>query len=312
VPTQISIADINRRKPPNSRLVAVKEAGFKFRKDSYRVRQIECKCQCGANVVATPSAIIRGDALSCGCIRFDLVPKNKKYTMCHPKLKGVYYAMVDRCHNPNNKQFKHYGGRGVSVCDEWRNNPQSFFDWAKKGYKPGLTIDKDIIGDGLLYSPETCIWVTQKINAQNTSRSRKVVFKGALINISELERMFEVSDETIRHRIFDLGLSAEDAVGWTKWQRVKKRPILSYDEFKKKWVGKPLHKLESAGVVKMDGGKNILIDGIGEMKVDIFYLPPYDGWLNESQRHYFYMDARKVGMRRVPKKKYEWYVMTAA
>jgi hypothetical protein len=307
--TQVSIEDINRRKPVKSRLTAIKEIARKQIKSGYQVRQILCSCSCGNINTLTPSVIIKGAVLSCGCLLFENIPPNKKYNVCHPKLKGVYYGMIRRCYNSKDVNFKRYGGRGVSVCDEWRENPQSFFDWAKENYKPGLHLDKDSKGLGTLYSPETCRWATHAENQLNTSRSNKVMYKGTMINICQLERLSGISDETLRHRIVDLGLTAEQAVKWTRFQRIKKNPILSYGEFKKKWTKKPLQK-SGGGRIWVECEKNIIIDGVGVVVADVFYLPTYDGWENENQRCYFYKDARKVGLRKIPRKKNEWYVVS--
>ena len=83
------------------------------------------------------------------------------------ELNDVYHSMVNRCHNPGNKSFKYYGAKGVTVCDEWLNDKQSFFRWSlKNGYKRGLSIDKDRKHvDGFkMYSPDTCIWMEASEN----------------------------------------------------------------------------------------------------------------------------------------------------
>ena len=226
MPIQLSIKDINARKPAKSRLTAIKEVAHIPRSGGYFVRQILYRCDCGNMRIASPTEVGSGSTLSCGCLRKDKIPPNKKYNMSHYRLKGVYFAMISRCYNPKNAQYKTYGGRGVKVCSSWKSNAQSFFDWAVKGYKHGLQLDKDSNGLGKLYSPKTCRWVTHAVNQQNTSRSNKVLYKGRMVNITHLEKMTGIPDETLKRRI-GLGLTAEQAVAQKKYGRVKGKLLSS-------------------------------------------------------------------------------------
>ena len=97
---------------------------------------------------------------------------NYKHGMRHTRLYNIWRSMNQRCNNPNTINFKRYGGRGITVCDEWKDDFQAFYDWAMaNGYSDELTIDRlDPNGN---YEPSNCRWATWEQQANNKRNSMK-------------------------------------------------------------------------------------------------------------------------------------------
>lgn len=139
-----------------------------------------CKCDCGKVVVVTGSDLKSGNTKSCGC--WDKEVARSKFTThgcSKTRLYKIWCGMKERCYNPKNKRYNDYGGRGIFVCDEWRNSFESFREWAyENGYDDTApfgqcTIDRANNSDG--YTPYNCVWSTltqQAHNKRNTSHSQ--------------------------------------------------------------------------------------------------------------------------------------------
>lgn len=142
---------------------------------SGRVRKMWlCVCECGKRFECRDDYV--PGLVSCGCARNkDNAIRMTKNSESGSRLYRVYYAMVGRCHNPRNSAYERYGGRGISVCEEWRTDNTSFFAWAKaNGYDPEdheLSLERiDVNGD---YCPENCAFIRMKDqynNRRNTIR----------------------------------------------------------------------------------------------------------------------------------------------
>ena len=144
-----------------------------------------CKCDCGTEKVIRGNDITTGKTISCGC--FGLKKRNEASTthgMSKTRMFRIHNLMKDRCSNPHNPHYKYYGGRGITVCDEWKNDFMNFYNWAiDNGYSDELTIDR--VDNNGNYEPNNCRWATTKQQANNTSRNRIVEFNGEIHNIKE-------------------------------------------------------------------------------------------------------------------------------
>ena len=159
-----------------------------------------CKCDCGSNLMVTASNLRRGHTKSCGCLQKEATSKaNTTHGMKSSRLYGIWNAMVGRCHSKTNHAYPLYGGRGITVCDEWRSF-EGFLSWAiANGYGDLLTIDR--IDNGLGYSPSNCRWVTRYVQANNKRSNRCVECNGETHTIAEWARMCGIEYGTLLKRI---------------------------------------------------------------------------------------------------------------
>lgn len=136
-----------------------------------------CICDCGT-VRAVSSANLRnGRTLSCGC-------NSLKHGKRSTRLYRIWGGMKARCYRKTHVWYKRYGGRGIVICDEWRDNFQAFYNWAMaNGYRDDLSIDRiDVNGN---YSPDNCKWSTEVEQKNNRSNNQTVEINGRTQTLAE-------------------------------------------------------------------------------------------------------------------------------
>ena len=140
-----------------------------------------CLCECGNTCLVTGSVLRHGNQISCGCIR-------KKRTTTHgmtkTRLYHIWLGMKQRCYDKNATQYHNYGGRGIIICDEWRNDFIAFRDWAMpNGYSDDLSIDRiDVNGN---YKPSNCRWATLKEQCNNTRQNVNVTIDDTTLTVQQ-------------------------------------------------------------------------------------------------------------------------------
>lgn len=123
-----------------------------------------------------------------------------KHGESRSKLYFVWNDMKSRCNDSNAKAYKHYGGRGIKVCEEWERSFVCFRNWAfKNGYKQGLTLDRKDVNKG--YNPENCRWTTMKIQSNNKRNNRLITYNQETHTISEWSEITGIGKDTIRYRL---------------------------------------------------------------------------------------------------------------
>ena len=119
-----------------------------------------CKCECGNFTIVRGRSLKKGNTKSCGCLRKDTVRKRSiTHGLRKHPLYPVWNDMLHRCYNEKSKGYRNYGGRGIKVCDKWRNSVKNFIEDMYPSFKSGLSIDR-VNNDGN-YESDNCRWATQ-------------------------------------------------------------------------------------------------------------------------------------------------------
>lgn len=161
-----------------------------------------CKCDCGAVKSVRSDSLRSGAIKSCGCLKREQDKSNlarDTHGMSKTRLYQEWQGMKDRCFNKNNARWERYGGRGITVCEEWRNDFQSFCDWATaNGYRDDLTLDR-IDNDGN-YCPENCRWATQRQQSRNRRTNIDVTIGNSTRTLMEWCEIFGLEYKTVYAR----------------------------------------------------------------------------------------------------------------
>lgn len=157
-----------------------------------------CLCDCGKLTVVAKSHLLSGHTQSCGCI-------SQKHLKTDTRLFRIWNGIKGRCFNKNNNKFKNYGGRGISIYEEWKNDFKAFYDWSMaNGYQEDLTIDR--IDNNGNYEPNNCRWVSQKVQQNNKSNSCLIEYNGKSLTLSQWAELYGLNYSTVKSRL---------SYGWT-------------------------------------------------------------------------------------------------
>lgn len=169
-----------------------------------------CRCDCGNTKIVKADYLREGYTKSCGC----LTSAHPKHRMIHTRLYRIWMCMKNRCNNEKHNDFFNYGGRGISICEDWldkQNGFINFYNWAvSTGYNDTLTIDR--IDNNKNYMPSNCRWVPLEEQPKNRRNVLKIKYNNNVYTMPELSKILNISYYNI----------------YKKFKNVKRDKIIEY------------------------------------------------------------------------------------
>jgi len=173
-----------------------------------------CKCSCGKETVVDSHSLRKGNTKSCGCLNKEIHTKHGHTK--DGKISKTYKAWISmnqRCNNTNDINYKHYGGRGITVCWKWSNkNPKGFDNFYKDvGDSPkGKSIDR--INNNGNYEPNNWRWATNGQQHRNMRNTHLITFKGKTQCLLDWAKEYNMSSQTLTRRLNKMNWSVEKAL----------------------------------------------------------------------------------------------------
>lgn len=172
-----------------------------------------CRCDCGKELYVRADSLRRNLTRSCGCYNDEIrrlsKPRPSSFPVVHNtnvnRLYRIFNLMHHRCRD---KSLNAYGGKGITVCNEWKTY-EPFHEWAmNNGYTDNLSIDR--IDNSKGYNPQNCRWVDGKVQANNKTTNHPVTYKGITKNIGQWAQELGIERRTLAYRL-KVGWSVDDA-----------------------------------------------------------------------------------------------------
>lgn len=172
-----------------------------------------CRCECGTEREVLSQFLLNGQSKSCGCLNREKASERmKKMSKTHglskTRLYSIWKNIHSRCLNKNNPGYQNYGGRGITLCDEWHDY-KNFYQWSmSNGYKDDLTIDRiDVNGS---YEPSNCRWTSKKMQGNNKRNNYYIEYNGETKTLMEWAECLHMNYDKLKYRIYH-NWSIEDA-----------------------------------------------------------------------------------------------------
>ena len=167
-----------------------------------------CECTlCGKKQDVCSYSLTKGLSTKCRSCATSL-SKTKSYS--NDPIKTIFMGMKQRCYNSNSISYCNYGAKGITICDEWLNNPTSFYEWAySNGYIKGLTIERNDVTKG--YSPTNCCFISKSEQSKNRTISNMITIDDETKCLSDWCKIYNITRGAVRYRIKN-GMSPEEAI----------------------------------------------------------------------------------------------------
>ena len=153
-----------------------------------------CECSCGNAGVVSTKNLTSGKSTSCGCSRGYRV-----HSMSATVTYKSWQSMKERCYNPKAIYYARYGGRGISVCDRWKDSFENFYN--DMGDRPSKEYSLDRENNDGDYSPDNCRWSTKEVQANNKSNNRSLTYNGITMNLGQWAKKLNIDRTTLRDRL---------------------------------------------------------------------------------------------------------------
>lgn len=177
-------------------------------------RMFKCRCECGNEKDIQLAVLMNGHSTSCGCEqKRKASSSNLKHGLTNHPLYNVWKNIKKRCNYPNASEYQNYGGRGISICEEWSNNFDNFYKWSiSNGWSIGLSIDRiDTNGN---YCPENCRWSTIKVQMNNMTKNFYIEYKGKTYTLTTLAEYLNIPYNIVRYRISKCKWEVEQLISY--------------------------------------------------------------------------------------------------
>lgn len=168
-----------------------------------------CRCDCGNEAIFCGNHLRSGNTQSCGCLAMETRINNGKSVVKHrgrgTRLYHVWSDIKIRCFNSKSSNYANYGGRGITMCDEWRNDFATFRDWSiANGYdetapKGQYTIERINVNGN--YEPSNCRWATTKEQGNNRRNNHLLTYDGETHTIAEWSEITGIRHDTLLRRL---------------------------------------------------------------------------------------------------------------
>ena len=170
----------------------------------------KCLCDCGNITYVRGQNLKSGAVKSCGCLRKEAKP-TLRHNMSKTRLYRIWAAMKCRCYTQSHHSYKNYGGRGIKVCDRWKNSSDEFIEWAIiNGYTDDMTIERiDVNKD---YCPENCTWIPANKQQANRTTCKYFTHNGETKNLTDWCSILNLPYKQVHNRIYKLCWSFERAI----------------------------------------------------------------------------------------------------